>query len=460
MCISKIVLMGVKRFTYTIIGCLFLSISSVTAGIPKPSAVESTAQKDGFNGKVKTVRVYSAKADGDDLTKKRLLYSFRYDKLGHRVESYDVSSSQIYKKGYNKQGKLVRSSLLNDDMEVRMQDTIFVYDARGLLSSKRISSCGKLAQTEKSVFYASGEELSNYTIDADMDTVRSSVKEYHPTTGNLMRSREVSGSLILHDFRFTYDETGRLVKRQDFGDLGSAFHLVQYEYDAKGRVKRERTYRLDGFCVEDKAMRYYSNGTVKRCRSLKTGSAPGSHETKKGEWNLDRTRYTRKGQEKKYKHYEGVSDYYVKTVMSILEDDGSSVVYAPIAVKTKVRKPMTKGKFRYNHSGNCTKRKVVKNDGPTTTEVERCSFDRYGNPKHSSLSLNSDVKYKCSYSYDDHHNMTSKKYWTVQYDTWEYNGEDYLHYDEEVGSLYNPYPYLGRKSFVVDGGFVVEYEYW
>ncbi|MCQ2225494.1 MAG: hypothetical protein MJZ14_07200 [Paludibacteraceae bacterium] len=507
--------MNTRSFTFILLGSLVLSLSQVSAALkldlPQPSEEESTVLKDGFRGPVKTVRIYGTRMVGDRLEKGLLRSSFRYDGKGNRIECYNASTHLIYKKGYNRQGHLVRSSVQCDTMSERMRDTLFVYDSRGLLTEKRIYSWGEHIETERfnynergklefrnlisetdkgkskemeTVLYnASGEELSHVMFGPNMDTLSQVVNHYHPTTGKLERSLEMSNGLPLHDYHYTYDANGLLTKKQDNGRLGRYAHYTLYEYDGKNRVKRERLFRIDNFCVSDNSLRYYSDGTIKKCEHLRETPSKGKDAKVKGDWDLMETHYNRNGLVKKYKHYIGSGVSYIKQdyetyavlandevvqlsldEMEMSEDDektlfydGKEIVDVQVIMsqrKIAKRTPAEVGAYRYR--GNTIKHREVKNG--YGSEEDKNRLDGYGRIKSSRLFRNYSVCLKSTFDYDYYHNLTEVKYFDSRY----LSGgmEYYTAYDADSDSFYSLYSPSNKKEYFLVGGVIVEYEYW
>lgn len=322
-----------------------------------PSGCESTVEKDGFLGRVKSVKIFDMTPVGEISKSKTPRYIFRYDSLGRRTECQDLSKHLLYKNGYDKRGKRVRASVVADTMKERISDTIFVYDKKGRMSGKRISSWGELLESEqyeydsldhllsRKIYSEVGgrklkhSELFKYdkagrlVVVAEYDEhatpIRKYTTSYDGKTGKMKKEREESNGVCVKNITYHYDALGRLVEKTDDAAMSSRVQSIKYDYNHRGLLKKERMYDEKKMKVGENLYSHRLSGKLKKTEVVKMRLTPLNDSMMVNLWDRKVSQYNRKGVVKKYQHFAGKGQLYMvyDEVFRILLPDGT-VAYA------------------------------------------------------------------------------------------------------------------------------------
>lgn len=417
----------------------------------------STSQKDGYLGKVKSVKYYNTTVDNatNTLVKGNLSCYFAYDSLGRRVESYDTQRHMLYKNGYDIRGNRVRSYVLCDSLKERMRDTLFVYSREGKLQEKRISSWGELIETEsyeydstgkltvRKLFSESGERtlkmeekyrydklgrLSTHEVrDQYRKILSKEILKYNAKSGLLERKREESNGVCLHSYFYSYDSLGHMTKKLDESKIGGRIARIEYLYDSEGQLRRERLYDVDSVWLGDRKYWYYSKGNLRREEVLNMKLAPYDDTTMVNEWDLKVMTYNKKGGTLKESfHYVGRGDWYGyyddmtymvlpdQTLLAVNTDEYfeyieyHNVSMCPAITRrqlfyTDVALPMDYTFYRYDRHGNCTRVETVDHGPLDSRKYVQTKYKGKDKPVQS-LSFYGSGFEKSEWKYDDHGN--------------------------------------------------------
>ncbi|CEG56767.1 conserved protein of unknown function [RHS_repeat] [Legionella fallonii LLAP-10] len=197
--------------------------------------------------------------------------TYSYDALGHMTKSTDAQGHTSYCY-YDELGQLI-AKVAPQTREGRAATT-YSYDALGRLSETRQWAQGALAADEQHFILNGASNLDLITrqeydaqgqVIAESDGLNQQVYYSYDANGNLARSwrslKQVDGSVLIQDKRYTYDSEKRLLQTATFKNTGimrtedakynlfgeviakgiNGQYATHVEYDTLGRVWRSNT---------------------------------------------------------------------------------------------------------------------------------------------------------------------------------------------------------------------------